>query len=209
MKKVIFIGGKGLSTQVATWMLLEKNKYKIIGLYDDYKSSTMLKNLGKIRDLKYKKNIIYILAIGDPFLRKRIYLNLKKKFPKIIFSNYVHPSALIYNKKKLLNNEGLIIGPNVLIENNVKIGKGCVFNAYSSLFHDVKIGNFCTLSPYSSCLGASELSDNILLGSHSSLNPKIKISKSIYLGSHANATKDLKISGVYVGSPARKLKKLF
>ena len=210
MKKIVFIGGKGLSLQIASWMSLEKKDFKILGVYDDESvSKSSFKIKGKIKDLKVSKNIRYYLTLGDPFLRKRIYLYLKKKHKNLIFSNFIFKNSLISEKKLFADKEGLIIGPNCLAEKFTNVGRCCILNAHSSLFHEVQIGDFCTLAPYSSAMGGSSLGDCVLLGAHSSVNPQKKISNNIILGSHGNAVHDLKKSGVYVGNPAKRIKDLF
>ena len=121
----------------------------------------------------------------------------------------MHSSATVSNKKKIYENEGLIVGPNCVIEDKVKIGICNILNANSSLFHEVEIGNFCTLAPYSSCMGGSKINDCVLLGAHANVNPKIKIKKNIVIGSHANVVKNLSSSGIYVGNPSIKIKNLY
>ena len=207
MKKIVLIGAGGLSIQLLSWMSSDNEKFKIVGIFDD--NQTFSKKMVKLKNMKVNKNIFYYLTVNDPFLRKRIYLNLKKKNKDLKFSNYFHSTALINNKKKISKNEGLIVGPNCLIEDKVEIGKCNILNANSSLFHEVKTGNFCTFAPYSSCLGKSKINDCVLIGAHANVNPNIKIKKNIVIGSHANVVKNLSYSGIYAGNPSIKIKNLY
>lgn len=206
MKNIVLIGARGLSIQLLSWMKSDKEKFQISGIYDD--TLGFSKKIKEINNSKKKRNTYFYLTIGDPLVRKRVYLSIKRKNRDLKFSNYLHSSVTVNNKKKINENEGLIVGPNCIIEDKVKIGICNVLNANSSLFHEVEIGNFCTLAPYSSCMGGSKISDCVLLGAHANVNPKIKIKKNIVIGSHANVVKNLSSPGIYVGNPSIKIKNL-
>lgn len=207
MNYIVLIGGKGLSEQLLSWMRSDNIKFKLVDIYDDYIKN---KDLKKIKLISKNRKLSFYLSIADPQLRKRIYLYLKKNNKELKFNNFIHSSSIINDKKNIIkNNEGTLVGPNCLVEQDVKIGKCNILNSYVSLFHKSEVGNFCTLAPYSCCLGESKIGDCVLFGAYSSINPRKKINKNVILGSHTNVVKNISAPGIYIGNPAHKLKNLF
>ena len=53
----------------------------------------------------------------------------------------------------------------------------------------------------------TKISDNVSIGSNATILP-VKITKGSVIGAGSVVTKDIKIKGVYVGNPARLIRKL-
>lgn len=58
---------------------------------------------------------------------------------------------------------------------------------------------------YQLYLGAIEIGDNVFIGSRTIVMPNVRISDNVIVGAGSIITHDLEESGVYVGSPARKI----
>lgn len=123
------------------------------------------------------------------------------------------------NKKVFLNqlggvriDENCIIGSNTviargsaneltIIENDVNMSHGCLIG------HGTIIGRFTHLANGVKTGGSSMINEYNFLGSGVIISSGIKLSsKDIIIGSGTTVTKDITDSGVYVGTPAKKIK---
>ena len=116
------------------------------------------------------------------------------------------------------------IGPFVEIQKSVRIGSNTKVQSHSFICELVTIGNNCVIahgvmfindlftegSPAhgdrnkwkETCIG-----DNVLIGSNATILP-IKICNNVVIGAGAVVTKNINKSGIYVGNPAKFLRKL-
>ena len=98
MKKEIFIGGKGLATQDATWMLLEKNKYKIIVIADHGNCESMI-NADGSPNTAHTTNPVRVLPILSQLHSQKIQRRSEWSDP-----NHLHG----YHDKRLLFQDKVI-----------------------------------------------------------------------------------------------------
>jgi len=93
-------------------------------------------------------------------------------------------------------NEFTIINDGVNMSPGCNIGHGAFIGKNSHLANNVAIG------------GSAYICDDSFLGSSSVVSPQAKILKKIILGANSLANKIINSSGVYVGSPAIKIKEI-
>lgn len=212
MEKIIIIGSGG-HAKVIIDILIKQNKYKIIGLLDDFKNigvqvmgHTVLGGTKDLPQLIGNQGITgAIIAIGDNFSRAQTAKNIQKDCPEITLINAIHPSATI--AKHAIIEEGAVIMAGVTIGPFCKIGKHCILNTQSSLDHDSVMGDFSSLAPravtggnckigaYSAiCIGATLL-NNINIGDHT------------IVGAASLVLKDIESYTIAYGAPAKSIRK--
>lgn len=154
------------------------------------------------------------IGIGSPQVRKKIVENLFCKFGELIqFPNLIHPSAQIMGLKnnKLFNSiqlgYGSIITPNCVITSHIKIGNFCQFNLNTTIGHDTIIGDYFTTAPGVHISGNNKIGNNVYFGTNSCTKEKINVTDEVVVGAGATVVSDIKDSGVYVGTPAKKINK--
>ncbi|GLG91671.1 DapH/DapD/GlmU-related protein [Sellimonas catena] len=88
--------------------------------------------------------------------------------------------------------------------NNVVIASEVLFVTHDAIHY---MTNHLSESKhqYQLYLGAIEIGDNVFIGSRTMIMPNVKITDNVIVGAGSIITHDLKESGVYVGSPARKI----
>lgn len=92
-------------------------------------------------------------------------------------------------------NETTIIGADTCIAHGTLIGHGCKVGNFVHFANGVKLG------------GSVEISDYNFVGSGATISPGVKIlSKDVIIGSGATVVDNISQEGVYVGTPAKKLK---
>lgn len=92
-------------------------------------------------------------------------------------------------------NESTIIGENTCIAHGSLIGHGCNVGKYVHFANGVKLGGSVVISDYN------------FLGSGSIISPGVKLMNTdIIIGSGSTVIKDITENGVFVGTPAKKIK---
>ena len=115
------------------------------------------------------------------------------------------------------------IGPFVEIQNGVIIGKRCRIQSHSFICELVTIGDDCFIShgamfindlfvegcpaPNRGLWRPTKLGNHVSIGTNATILP-VAICDKVVIGAGAVVTKDITESGVYVGSPARLLRRL-
>lgn len=155
-----------------------------------------VKKTSEINPLDYK----FVVAVGDPIIRKKIVNELSSKFN---FISLISPRAYIGNVKY---GKGLIVMPFVYMSENIIIGNHCQFNNRSSIGHDSICGDFVSVGPGSSIAGSNIIENNVYFGGNSSTKQSLKITNNSIIGLGAVVVKNINQAGIYIGIPAKLLK---
>jgi sugar O-acyltransferase (sialic acid O-acetyltransferase NeuD family) len=166
-----------------------------------------LPNILSLRKFSKKKNSKIIIAIADPFIRKKVFLILLKL--KIKITNLVSKNAILNNSKLGV---GSIICDHVCITTDVVIGKSFHANIYSYVAHDCKIGNFVTFAPSVKCNGNVTIKDNVYVGTgaiikHGTTNKPIIIGKNSIISAGTYVNKSIPDNHMAYGNPCKIIKK--
>jgi sugar O-acyltransferase (sialic acid O-acetyltransferase NeuD family) len=199
MKKGI-IGAGGFAREVY-WSLNPIERINTIFFIEDVYwdgSSDKILPLSLFESSKYD----VIVAIADSFHRERIVKSLPKSTK---YFTHIHPSAQILGNDVEIG-EGSIICAGSIITTNVKIGKHSHINLMTTIGHDCVIGDFFTSAPKVSISGNNAIGDRVYMGTSSSTKQKINITSDTTIGLNCGVVADINISGVYVGTPAIKIK---
>ena len=146
-KEVVIIGAGGHSKVVADIVI--KSGDKVLGFLDDNlkKKTKIIENyqvLGKIEkclDLqKEKKELYFIIAIGDNHIREEIYSKYK-----LNYYTAIHPNSNIGLEVKI--GQGTVIMSNVCINSSTQVGKNCIINTGAIIEHDNEIDDYVHVSP--------------------------------------------------------------
>lgn len=180
---------------------LEKNKGKeIIGLRIDYTDN----DLGDLYNKGTKNAFVSLGNVRVTNKREELYNKLKNigfNLP-VIISNSANVSK--YSEIK----DGTLIGKNVVINPGVKIGKNCIINTGAIIEHDCIIGDNVHIAPGVVLSGGVKIEKNSLIGTGARIIQEINITKNTLIGAGSTVTKNINESGIYVGSPAKKIKGL-
>ncbi len=208
--KIILIGGGG-HCKACIDVIEQENKYQIAGIIDVPKKLGQnilgYKVIGNDDDIpKFaKQNNKFLLTIGhlgNPKLRIKLFNIVKDnggELPIII-------SPLAYVSKHSTVGEGTIIMHNVIVNAGAKIGNNCIINNKALIEHDAIVKDNCHISTNAVLNGECLVEENCLVGSSSVLKQCVKVTSNTIIGAGSVVTKNISESGVYVGSPAKKIK---
>jgi len=211
MKKPIILIGGGGHCRSCIDVIEQENKFAIQGIVDLPKKKGQ-KILGypimaddsdiKMLCEKYRNFLITLGQIKSPKRRIEIYELLKTNhanLPVII-------SPLAYVSKHAILNEGTIIMHNAIVNAGANIGQNCIINNKALIEHDCIIKDQTHISTNATINGEVNVSENCFIGSSSVIRNNVRITSNTIIGAGAVVTKDITESGVYVGSPAKRIK---
>ena len=208
--EIILIGGGGHCKAVID-IIETENKFQIIGIIDTTdklgQKTLGYKIIGSDDDIPQlaKQHKYFLITVGhikSPKLRIKLFDIVKKAggiLPIIVSTNaYISKHAKI--------GEGTVIMHQVIINADTVIGRNCILNNKALIEHDCIIENNCHISTNAVVNGSCKIENECFIGSSSVLKNNISITSNTIIGAGSVITKNITESGVYVGSPARKIK---
>jgi len=144
---------------------------------------------------------IVMVAVGNSKDRYDIVSKLPQSTE---YFTFIHPTALIGEDVTI--GVGSFIGANSIITTNVVLGAHALLNRSNHIGHDTLIGSFFSMMPGSIVSGNCKIHDCVYLGTNSSIKEKINIHSLTTIGLNTGVVKHIEESGIYVGSPAVKIK---
>lgn len=206
MKDLIIVGGSGFGKEVI-WLAEETRQFHIVGILDDKtpKGSTFFGReiLGGVDDASRFKNSHFIIAIGNPRVRKVVHDRLKSS-GATLFPNLIHPSVIYSSSIQL--GSGNIICAGTVLTTDITIGNQNIINLNCTIGHDSTIKDYCTIAPLVAISGNVSLENFVEVGTGASIRQGICIKPGGMLGMGGILTKDIGENQIFVGNPAKYLK---
>lgn len=143
-----------------------------------------------------------MVAIGDSGDRFDIIQSLPKE---TTYFTFIHPTALVLDNTVEIG-EGSFIGPYSILTTNIKIGKHALLNRANHIGHDCVIGDYFSAMPGAIVSGNVKIYDAVYLGTNSSIKEKLSIHSLAKIGMNSCVVKNINQTGVYAGTPAKKIK---
>lgn len=204
-KNVIIIGAGGHGKVIAD--IIIKSGDKVVGFLDDNleRGTKVIEQyviIGKINDcikLQEDKSLLFIIAIGNNYIRKDIY----EKY-KLNYYTAIHPTAVIGIQVNI--GEGTVVMANACINSNTTIGKNCIINTGAIIEHDNIIEDYVHISPNATLCGTVNIGKYTHIGAGATIKNNTTICSNCIIGAGAVVVKDIKQDGIYIGVPAKKIK---
>lgn len=142
-----------------------------------------------------------IVALGDGIKRKEI---IETKVDQSTLVSIISVNAYVSLCAEL--NLGCFVGNFAHIGPEVCIGENSIINTGAIVEHEVKIGDYCHIAPGSIVCGRSEIGNFVFLGAGAKIIDGINVCSNVVIGAGSTVVNNITESGVYVGTPARKVK---
>lgn len=142
-----------------------------------------------------------IVAIGDPVLRMKMVDNLPKNTK---FFTHIHHTAQILGDDVTIGH-GSIICAGTILTTNIVLGRHSHLNLHTTIGHDCRIDDFFTTAPSVNISGNCNIGKCVYFGTNSSVKQKITITNNVTIGMNSSVTKNINDSGVYIGTPSKKM----
>jgi len=203
-ERLIIIGASGHGKVIAD-IAIKMNKWKQIAFLDDddtIKRSMGVEVLGKTSDaLSHIDNCDIIVAFGNNETRQKI--QEKLEFEGASIPILIHPDAVIGQQVKI--GIGTVIMAGTVVNCCSKIGKGCILNTGSTIDHDNVLEDYVHISPGTHLAGTVKIGQGSWLGIGSVVINNININNNCKIGAGSVVINDINEPGTYVGIPARRI----
>jgi sugar O-acyltransferase (sialic acid O-acetyltransferase NeuD family) len=210
MDRIVVIGGGGHAKVVIS--VLKKSAYDIVGYTDGH-------DRGALLGVPYLGNdgILpeFIKNHGQPFKAivgvgkidvssRRIALQKELGALGFDFPVIISPHAIVNEEVSL--GPGTIIFDGVVVNSGTEIGKACIINSNSTVEHDCHIGENVHIAPGATLSGGVTIGDNCMIGTGANIIQSISICEECLIGAGSNVFRDITSPGIYMGTPARKIR---
>ncbi|RDW20748.1 acetyltransferase [Oceanobacillus chungangensis] len=202
--KLLIIGASGHGKVVAD-IAMKMNRWQCIVFLDDDESIETSIGIDVIgtsdKVYEYLEEYEIFVGIGNNATRQKVYerlVTLNADIPVLI-----HPNAVVGEKVKIEN--GTVVMAGVVINSCTKVGKGCIINTGSSIDHDNYIEDYVHISPGAHLAGAVKVGNRSWLGIGSIVSNNLNISSDCKIGAGAVVISDITEAGTYIGVPVRRI----
>lgn len=154
-------------------------------------------------DFDWHQNMDFLIGIGDNFIRQKLGALIQAKGKNIL--NIFHPEASI--TKMMTLGVGNFIARNAAINPLVEIGDFCVINTGAIVEHECIIGNGVHIAPGAVLAGNVKIGNSSFIGANAVIKQGVNIGKNVIVGAGSTVVKDIPDGQVWVGNPAKFLKK--
>ena len=151
---------------------------------------------------QFTKTADFFVAIGDNRVRQTFFEKILAEGGRIV--SLLHPHAIVSKSARI--GKGAAVMAGAVINAGAQIGDGVVINTCSSVDHDCTIGNFAHISVGAHLTGTVDIGEGTLVGAGAVILNNLNICDGVVIGAGATVIKPITEKGVYVGTPAVKIK---
>ena len=210
MRNIVIIGSGGFAKEVA-FLIDDINKkqeqWNILGFIDE-KVGEYNGKYKIFRDDGWLENTTDKISVAFGIGNVNLIDKLTNKFQlnkNLDFPNLIHPKA-IGDWERIKFGKGNIICAGNIFTTDIKIGSFNIFNLDCTIGHDTIIGDCNIFNPSINISGGVNIDNKGMIGTGSQILQYLNICSNTIIGAGSVVTKNITESGVYVGSPARKIK---
>ena len=199
---LIIFGAGGHALSVANVAI--SAGYEIAFFVDKNKKDSTLvgvKIIGSISELLAPLEFNYSIAVGDNYLREKIFNELNLDRGDLHFPALVHQSSVISHFSKV--GSGSVVMPQATIGPNSIVGKFCIVNTQASIDHDCVMSNFSSIAPGAITGGGVIVGCRSAISIGAIVKHGLNIGADSVLGANSYLNKDLAKNCVSYGAPAK------
>lgn len=146
-----------------------------------------------------KKEIEFVIANGEPGVRREIYDQLMQGGYSVI--SLIDPTAIL--SPTAVIGKGCIIAPFSSVSSDVVLGENVLIQSYIRVGHDIRVGSHSVVSSNCAIGGGSRIGEEVFLGMGAVVREELKIGDGAVLAMGGVLFKDLAAGMTAVGNPAR------
>jgi len=216
MRKVVILGGQGNAAVVAAAIeharKMGATDLEVAGFLNDRtpvgEKIDLFPVIGKVADAQRFLDEGYwfintILRIDGNRERIAMFENLNIPDERLV--TFVHPMAYVAPSVEL--GPGCIVMPQVAMSPGTKLGKGTIVMVGATIGHDNVFGEFCHIAAQA-CIGSYlKIGKGVHIGLNATVRENLMIGDYATLGMGAVLTKNIGEGEIWVGNPAKFLRK--
>ncbi len=209
----LIIVGMGEFAEIAYEYFTHDSPYKVVAfsVEKEYLEKNRLFGLPvvpfeRLEELYNPKKFKVFVAVTYTKLsrvRTRLYNEVKKKGFQMV--SYISSNAFVWNNVEI--GENCFIFENNVLQYRVKIGNNVILWSGSQISHGTSIQDNCFIASNVAISGECTVGKNSFIGVNSCLIDHLNLAKYTLVGAGAVVIGDTEESGIYVGNPAKRMKK--
>ena len=201
MNRVVIIGAGGHGRVIAD--IIESRGDTVAGFLDVSAQGMVggFPVLGAVADSAGLNDCVFVIGIGDNNTRETI----AKQYESLPWHTAVHASAIVSPRAQI--GAGTVVMPGAVINHAAVVGKHCIVNSGAVVEHDCVLGDYAHISPNAALCGNVRVGSRTHIGAGAVVIPGVSVCADCVIGAGAVVVKDITESDLYVGVPARRLKK--
>jgi sugar O-acyltransferase (sialic acid O-acetyltransferase NeuD family) len=214
MQPLLVVGGGGLGREVAEAVRAINGvapTWDLIGFVDDdpelqERLVAGRPVLGPVSSVDSYPGVKLVLALGSTenlYARRRVADDLR--LPLDRYATIVHPAAVLAASTTI--GPGSIVLAGAVTTADVRLGAHVVVMPHAVLTHDDLVGDFVTLAAGASLAGMVTVAEGAYVGCQAVVRERLSIGAWSILGMGAVVTTDVPPGEVWVGNPARLLRR--
>ena len=196
MNRLVIIGASGHGRVIADIAVLIG--YKNISFLDDDDTLHECAGWPVIGKSTEAPDGDIFIAVGNTEARKKLMELYAERIQPVL----VHPNAVIAEDVKI--GAGSVVMAGVVINSGVRIGRGVIVNTSSSIDHDCVINDYVHIAVGSHLCGMVIVDENTWIGAGVIVSNNVKICRNCIIGAGAVVIKNIDEVGTYIGVPAKK-----
>lgn len=199
MKRLSIIGASGHGKVIAD--IARLNGYEKLVFLDDNESITECAGIPVIGKSKDAPDGPVFVAIGNASIRRQLMDYYSDRIQPVL----IHPRSTVADRVDI--GKGTVVMAGAVINPDVSIGEGCIINTSCSIDHDCIISDYVHVSVGAHICGTVAVGENTWVGAGATIINNIKICSNSFIGAGAVIVKDITQPGMYVGVPAKLIKR--
>jgi len=199
-RKLVIIGGGGHAMVVTE--AVQAAGVQPEGFYDDNPEAMLgqrlsINYLGPLAAVRIAEDDLYIVALGDVNLRRRVQQGLPYDLAATIIhaESFVSPSATL--------GTGIFVAPKAMVHTFASIDDHCIINSAAIIEHECAIGENTHVGPGAVLGGGVRVGAHTLIGLGARVLPGVRIGSGCTIGAGAVVLKDIPNDTKVVGVPAQ------
>lgn len=108
--------------------------------------------------------------------------------------------------QQVMTGIGTVVMDGATVVTGSRLGRGCIVNTNATVDHDCRLGDNVHVSPGAVLCGEVTVGDNGMIGAGATLVPGIRLCANCVIGAGATVVRSIDQPGIYVGTPARRIK---
>ena len=196
-KEKVLIGAGGFAREVKAQMKMPNMKCFVD---DEYYVEGNGEGIYPLSDFD-SQHYSALIVIGNPKLRYEMLLKLPSDTE---YFSFVHESAIVLGDDVKIGT-GVMICAGCILTTNIVLGDHSHLNLATTIGHDCRLGSFFTTAPGAKVSGNCIIGDRVYVGTNASIREKLEIGNDVTFGLNAGVVKNTLESGVYAGTPAKKI----
>lgn len=216
MKKLVILGGRGIG-MIAASVAQDLGYYEVLGFLNDvvpigdtvgvYKSHPVIGTTKDVQKFLKDDNVYFFIGYIGMKNEKEVFEKISNlNIPRERYATLIHPTAIIPRGYCKIGN-GVLISPLAQLSPDTTIEDNCILLPNSFLGHDSTMKRFSHITANSVVGGNVTLGRGAHVGTNATIRENINIGDFAIIGSGSVVLNDIPENSIYVGNPAKLLKK--